>query len=29
MSDQEKVFVIICASLIIFTLYYLGDKHIF
>jgi len=29
MSNQERVFVIICASLIIFTLYYLADKHLF
>jgi hypothetical protein len=29
MSNQEKVFIMICVSLIIFTLYYLADKYIF
>jgi hypothetical protein len=29
MSNQERVFLIICASLIIFTLHYLIEKHFF
>jgi hypothetical protein len=27
MSNQEKVFIMICVSLIIYTIYYLIEKH--